>query len=65
MKKLILSALLLTSITATAQNTIPTNGNVGIGTMNPSAKLDVNGHAIVDSTLTVKDSVRFKNLSST
>src|SRR5690606_35504828 len=39
------------------QNTIPSNGNVGLGTTNPNAKLDVNGRVKIDSTLVVKDSV--------
>lgn len=38
-------------------NTLPTNGNVGIGTTTPSTKLQVNGSARIDSTLTVKDSI--------
>lgn len=38
-------------------NTIPTTGNVGLGTMTPSARLDVNGNMKVDSCLHVKDSL--------
>lgn len=38
-------------------NTLPANGNVGIGTTSPSTKLQVNGSARIDSTLTVKDSI--------
>lgn len=38
-------------------NTLPQNGDVGIGTLNPSAKLDVNGHVRIDSTLLIKDSI--------
>ncbi|MCB9224265.1 MAG: hypothetical protein H6582_08830 [Crocinitomicaceae bacterium] len=45
------------SFASLSQNTFPTNGNVGINTTNPSAKLDVNGNMKVDSTLIVKDSV--------
>lgn len=30
---------------------------MGIGTLNPSAKLDVNGHVRIDSTLMIKDSI--------
>lgn len=41
-------------------NTLPTTGNVGIGTLNPSSKLDVNGHVRIDSTLMVKDSLLIK-----
>lgn len=40
-----------------AQNTFPNNGNVGINTSSPSARLDVNGNMKVDSSLIVKDSV--------
>lgn len=45
------------SFAQSPDNTLPPNGNVGIGTLNPSAKLDVNGNMKVDSTLLVKDSV--------
>lgn len=46
------------SIQVNAQNnTIPENGNVGIGTLTPSAKLDVNGKVHIDSMLLVKDSI--------
>lgn len=38
-------------------NTIPTTGNVGLGTLTPSARLDVNGNMKVDSCLHVKDSL--------
>ena len=31
-----------------AQNTFPTNGNVGIGTTNPTQKLDVSGDALIN-----------------
>ncbi len=44
MKKLIaLIALLIVSITTTAQNTLPQNGNVGINTTTPTQELEVNG----------------------
>lgn len=33
------------------------NGNIGIGTTNPSVKLDVRGNVKIDSTLLVKDSL--------
>ncbi len=41
----------------TQTNTLPSTGNVGIGTTAPSTKLQVNGSARIDSTLTVKDSM--------
>lgn len=61
MKKSI-SALLFTfsisfSFYAQQENTLPENGNVGLGTLTPSAKLDVNGNVHIDSMLLVKDSV--------
>lgn len=36
--------VLICSGAATAQNTLPANGNVGIGTTNPTTELDVNGN---------------------
>lgn len=38
-------------------NTLPTTGNVGIGTTSPTERLTVNGSARIDSTLTVRDSM--------
>ena len=38
-------------------NTLPSSGNVGIGTTSPSERLTVNGSARIDSTLTVRDSM--------
>jgi hypothetical protein len=53
---LILSLLIATS-TLFSQNTIPSSGNVGIGTTTPSALLDVNGNMVVDSSVVIKDSL--------
>lgn len=63
MKKLLLFACLSGlnfingDILAQQENTLPETGNVGIGTLTPSAKLDVNGHVRIDSTLMIKDSI--------
>ncbi|MNK12808.1 hypothetical protein D3C87_308850 [compost metagenome] len=38
-------------------NSLPASGNVGIGVTNPSSKLQVNGSARIDSSLTVRDSM--------
>ena len=40
-----------------AQNVLPSNGYVGIGTTTPSAQLDVNGKMVVDSSVIIKDSM--------
>lgn len=62
MKKLLTACilgfnLLGGGIFAQQENVIPEVGRVGIGTLNPSAKLDVNGHVRIDSTLLIKDSI--------
>ena len=54
---LLVFTISITSLSFAQTNTIPTNGNVGIGTLTPSAKLDVNGKMIVDSLVILKDSV--------
>jgi hypothetical protein len=38
-------------------NTLPSSGNVGIGTTSPTERLTVNGSARIDSTLMVRDSM--------
>nr|WP_294861673.1 hypothetical protein [uncultured Fluviicola sp.] len=38
-------------------NSLPSTGNVGIGTTAPTSKLQVNGSALIDSMLLVKDSI--------
>ncbi len=58
--KALLFTLLLTGAAAHSfaqSNTLPTNGNVGIGTTSPTERLTVNGSARIDSTLTVRDSM--------
>lgn len=59
MRKALLSilAISIASFSFSQSNTISTTGNIGIGTLNPAAKLDVNGRAIIDSSLIVKDSL--------
>lgn len=39
-------------------NTLPTTGNVGVGTLNPTARLNVNGSVKIDSSLVINDSLR-------
>lgn len=50
--------MLTIGLTLNAQNKLDPTGNVGVGTMNPSAKLDVNGKMRVDSSVWIKDSVQ-------
>lgn len=50
-----------TSISFAQDNTIPTTGNVGIGTLNPTSRLEVNGNLKIDSCLIVDDSSRFNS----
>ncbi|MGV3610881.1 MAG: hypothetical protein ACO1N0_08030 [Fluviicola sp.] len=51
------TVLFVTTSSFSQNNTLPTSGNVGIGTTSPSARLQVNGSARIDSTLTVRDSM--------
>lgn len=43
-----------------AQNTLPSNGNVGVGTITPSASLEVVGSTRLGGAVTVVDSVRIE-----
>lgn len=38
-------------------NTLPQSGYVGIGTVSPTSRLQVNGNAVIDSSLMVRDSL--------
>ncbi len=49
--------LFITTPAFSQTNTLPTSGNVGIGTTSPSERLTVNGSARIDSTLTINDSM--------
>ncbi|PCJ24235.1 MAG: hypothetical protein COA97_10095 [Flavobacteriales bacterium] len=63
-KALILLCLVVNFIStgsfAQSPNTLPATGDVGIGTLTPGAKLDVNGRMKVDSNAIFKDSVNIK-----
>ena len=45
------------NVSFSQENELPETGNVGIGTTNPTEKLDVRGGANIDSTLSVGDSL--------
>jgi hypothetical protein len=49
----IIGAMLFCSVSGAAQNTFPSNGSVGIGTLTPQYSLDVNGSARVSGNLLV------------
>lgn len=60
MKKIFVSITVIALVTVltisvNSRNIIPTNENVGIGTLTPSAKLDVNGRKFTNSELIIKD----------
>lgn len=60
MKTTFLSAALLSftcTISLAQENELPATGNVGIGTSEPTQKLDVRGAARIDSTLRIGDSL--------
>ena len=58
MKRLILLCFAINlSVSYGQDNTLPQTGNVGIGTLSPTARLSVNGRAVIDSALVVKDSI--------
>ncbi|MDG1331972.1 MAG: hypothetical protein P8P74_06565 [Crocinitomicaceae bacterium] len=56
-KALLFLGLFTASISFAQNNTLPTSGNVGVGTLNPDTKLEVNGNVKIDSCLIVKDSL--------
>lgn len=57
MEKSILGVfLIISSINLAQNNTLPNTENVGIGTLNPSTRLQVNGNVKVDSCLIISDS---------
>ena len=60
MKKVLITfTVLLSSYTLFSQeNTLPNTGKVGLGTLTPTERLEVNGNMRVDSSLVVNDSVR-------
>lgn len=58
LKHLLIVVLLINATSLFAQNTIPASGNVGIGTTTPNTTLDVNGNANIDSSLTVRDTLK-------
>lgn len=58
MKHLILLVgIVLFTTNLLAQNTFPLVGKTGVGTNSPSEALEVNGNVLVDSSLTVQDSL--------
>jgi hypothetical protein len=55
----LVSTMMITSSIYYAQNTLPTSGNVGIGTATPSAALEVNGETKLGA-VTVRDTAKFE-----
>lgn len=60
MKKLATTMLLICAaqFTYAQDNMLPTTGNIGVGTLTPTTRLDVNGSVKIDSSLVVNDSIR-------
>lgn len=52
------SFLIVSTYSFSQDNTLPPAGNVGVGTLNPSTRLHVNGAMRVDSSVVVNDSIR-------
>lgn len=51
------TVIFFANLSYSQSNALPSSGNVGIGTTSPQARLQVNGSARIDSTLTVRDSM--------
>lgn len=49
--------LILVGVSFAQDNTLPATGNVGIGTLTPSARLNVKGNMIVDSCVMIQDTL--------
>jgi hypothetical protein len=65
MKQLAIACCFLAvSLSYAQDNTMPNAGNVGIGTLTPSSKLDVNGTVKIDSCLIVMDTVIFEKTAN-
>lgn len=56
-KLLALTFMMISHQNILTQNTLPTSGNVGIGTMTPNAELEVNGKADIIGSVKMRDSV--------
>ncbi|MFT3917827.1 hypothetical protein [Cloacibacterium sp.] len=67
MKKILTTIILLTSMSLMygQNNTFPTTGNVGIGTANPSSKLDVIGKSYFSDNMKVNAKIEAKEVKVT